>query len=204
VLAALLAGSAVPRPALASEEAEALVLPGAAFGGVVADLNGDGRREIVRLVPADGAPSYLAVEAWREVDGAWHAYPTSPALRRGVDGQAPHTWWRLPDRDGMLPQRVDEPARLLIWNDGQRERLLAATIGGSGLEPGCCLALHELVERDGELRVELVEPNLGPVAELHAADMTGDGVAELVLIGPGEAGEQAGPRPGLVAGTAEP
>jgi hypothetical protein len=190
----VLAGEQTPAGVVASPlgGAGVLSLPGKALSGTVADITGDGLREIVRLVPLSGDEAYLAVEAWREHDGGWQRYAAQPVVRRGVLRDAPHTWWQTPDRDGMVRLRADEPARLVSWSDGQRERLLVAAVGATGLELPCCLAIHEVAVEQGELRLALLEADAGSASELHALDMNGDGADELIVLAPvngGDAGQ---------------
>jgi hypothetical protein len=165
-------------------DADAVTLPGTAIAGAVADITGDGTREVVRLVPRDADETFLAVEAWREQGGVWRRLAAQPVVRRGALLDAPETWWETPDGEGMVRVRATEPARLMAWNDGQRERLLLAAVGSSGLEVPCCLVIHEVVVESGELRLSALATGEGPAGEIHALDMSGDGVDELVVIAP--------------------
>ena len=73
----LLAPAAHARAADASQplpdEPGARFLNGSAFGAIVADLDGDGSRELVRLVSKADSPGLLAVDGWRVDGDAWHS-----------------------------------------------------------------------------------------------------------------------------------
>lgn len=171
------AGEAQSLPA----EPGAHQLPGLSFGGAVADIDGDGVRDLVRLVSEPGAGGRLAVDAWR-VGGDGAVEPMGAVrLRRGASVDEVLDGFRQIDRDQMLPLGIDEPARLVIWHDGRRERLLVVTIGTDGLPVACCLTVWGVEMGRAGLTLALLANTQDNATSVRAVDMDGDGTDELFL-----------------------
>jgi hypothetical protein len=160
-----------PAPATAAvpEDPGTVVLPGPpTLQAVVADLDGAGSRDLVRLVR--GADASQLLEVWREAGGAW------ARLGDGVEVVAPE----IGRFDAV---HAPGPARLLVRTDGARERVAIVrqpSFDPPGLEPECCLEIHDVVPtRDG---VELRPVGSAPAAvdAILALDLDGDGVDELL------------------------
>ena len=169
--------ASVPRPApdavrAAPDEPGAHVLPDAAILQVVAaDLDGDGTRELVRLVRGDG--DAVLAEVWADRGGTWEL------LGEPVEVVPP----------SRVGQRIDDvfaatPVRLLVRRVAGSERVTVASqphfeeidVG----EP-CCLLLHDLLigPETGPRRVEVAEPSDFSDAIL-VIDLDGDGTDELL------------------------
>jgi hypothetical protein len=166
-----------PAPAAAvdavPDEPGAIVLPDAAILQVVAaDLDGDGEREVVRLVAGDG--DALLAEVWR----------------LGADG------WALVDepiqvlpesRDGprVNPVYAGVPLHLLVHRVAGGERVVVASqprFDEIDTGPSCCLVLHSLVLDGGELRRFAVAQPTDPVDGILVLDLDGDGTDELLTV----------------------
>lgn len=162
-------------------EPGALVLPGpATLHAAVGDLDGDGRRELVRLVGGPETNGRVEAEAWRLGSDGWIRAGGSIVVRRGTSVEEAFTE-RATARTGSTPVAVGEPARILAWSDGTRERLLIAALGDQPFGIPCCLTLWEPVLEGGALAlVARNEPN-GPGETLHAIDLDGDGADELLM-----------------------
>lgn len=170
--------AAVPIPG----EPGAQFIDGAAFGGIVADLDGDGARELVRLVPKADSPGVLAVDAWRvNADGSWQSLGEVPLTRAASVNEIVSE--RPAQRNPMRPVGVGEPARFLMWNDGTRERLLVATIAAS-LEPvACCLTVWQVDERSAgaPITLRLRLSTQGNATSIRSLDLDGDPADELFI-----------------------
>lgn len=186
----LAAGTATVPP-----EPGALVLPGpATLHAAVGDLDGDGSRELLRLVGGPETNGRIEAEAWRIGPDGWTRAGDSIVVRRGTSVEEAFTE-RATARTGSTPVAVGEPARILAWRDGTRERLLIAALGDQPFGIPCCLSLWEPVLNDGALAlVARNEPN-GPGETLHAIDLDGDGADELLMT----QSEPAQRTPGFVA-----
>ena len=149
-------GFAVPAAA-----AESIVLPGAAVAAVVVDLDGDGEREVARLVrtSSDG----VEVDAWHHGPDGWEAI-------RGAE---------------LLTEAGERAAALLRTGHGENERLLALTaepIANDQFGAMCCVSLHEVGQDSGAITLTPVRAaDLDRGAHhIQAADLDGDGIDELV------------------------
>jgi hypothetical protein len=172
VAAATVAALGVPSRAEASDEVE--ILPGATIYAVVADLDDDGAREIVRIVEAEA--NATAVEAWRHAPEGWQ--------------RAGRAAFVSPDEIGntTLADRALGAGALLVVRREGRERVLALTAQGlPGDQFGrvCCLALAEVRLRGD--RDMVLEPLAGEgldrsAAQLQAVDLDGDGTDELATL----------------------
>ena len=179
----LLAPAAHARAADASQplpdEPGARFLNGSAFGAIVADLDGDGSRELVRLVSKADSPGLLAVDGWRVDGDAWHSIGEVGLTRAASVDEILSE--RPARRNPQRPVGVGEPARFLIWNDGQREHLLVATIAAS-LEPvACCLTVWDVSESGGRLTLDLLLSTQGNATSILSLDLDGDAAAELFI-----------------------
>jgi hypothetical protein len=157
--------SAAPARATDAIPAEpgAVVLPDASIlQAVAADLDGDGSRELVRLVRAETGAALAEVFAL------------------GLEG------WAVVGRPVEVlaqgPEQPDIPLRLLVHRAGGAERVVIASQPSVVMDDGprCCLLLHELVLEAGELRREQVAEPSGSVDAILAIDLDGDGTDELL------------------------
>jgi hypothetical protein len=152
------------------DEPDAFVLPEAAtYQAVAADLDGDGAREIVRLVAGEGTA--IEAEAWGE----------------GGDG------WSLIGQIEVAPSSALGGTGVIVWA-GAPVRLLVRHTTASDIvtvvrqpsyrdadpdEP-CCLRLSDLRLDGDRLRlVDVADPALS-VDAVFAIDMDGDAIDELV------------------------
>jgi hypothetical protein len=191
LLLALVADLAAPGPMRAAAPPEAVPLPdepgaheleGLAFGAVVADLDGDGVRELVRLVSEAGAGGRLGIDAWHIGANGTATAIGAQRLRRGASVDEVIDGFRQIDRDQMLPVGIDEPAQFVIWHDGTRERLLVATIGTTDLPVACCLTVWAVgIGRDGGLSLTLLANTQDNATSVRAVDLDGDGTDELFV-----------------------
>ncbi|HEX6128721.1 MAG TPA: hypothetical protein VF071_06845 [Candidatus Limnocylindria bacterium] len=165
---------------------DAVALPGSpSYGAIVADVDGDGARELVGLVPWASNPALLAAEVFVMQDGR-------PASRGQVQlerAAAPDDTFagNNPDESPLLPLGVNEPARLLAVRIGGEERVLVATMQGATTDPGigrpCCLTLWWLsVDRTGATALQLIQNTAASGAWTVAADMDADGTDELAVV----------------------
>jgi hypothetical protein len=163
------------------DEPGAQFLEGVAFGAVVADLDGDGSRELARLVPKADSPGVLAVDAWRvDANGSWRALGERPLARAASVNEI--LTERPARRNPLRPVGVAEPARFLVWNDGMRDRLLIATIAASLQPVACCLTVWEVGwdPSDG-LRLEMRLSTQGNASSILSLDLDGDPADELFV-----------------------
>jgi hypothetical protein len=154
-------------PVAAADPREPVVLPGSSVVAVVADLDGDGAREVIRIVSSDGASSKLEAwqvveETWQVIDSTWRAVTSSELPTPGFAG--PMT---------LVPLRVDGEERVLLATS----RVDLADAYG---QP-CCLELHEVSLDAGELSIRPMAASGGPAGQVLAADLDADGTDELVL-----------------------
>ena len=171
-LGALLPGAAQGTAIVAMpDEPGVVVLPDAPIlQSVAADVDGDGRREVVRLVV--GAGDAVLAEVWGQGTQGWQ-------LRGDPVEVVP------PSRVGLRIDRVyqETPVRLLVRHVAGVERVTVASqphfeeidVG----EP-CCLILHDLAIADG---VALRRPVSGPsdfADVITVIDFDGDGTDELL------------------------
>lgn len=170
--ALLLVALAWPGTALAADGDEVATLPGFTALAHVADLDGDGESELVRLV-SERQWGPVALEAWSREGSAWRA--TARLSISGVSADAPA---------GLVTP--DQPATFLRWRDGEGERVLLVTSDGLRHEGGVDRFGIAAVTRSGT-RLELTPmpaDDEGPAARLQAADLDGDGIDELVVTEP--------------------
>ncbi len=154
-----------------ADEPGAIVLPDAPLlQAVAADMDGDGSRELVRLVrgPDDAA----FVEAFALGTGGWGSVgepvEVLPASRSGPR---------------INPVYAGVPLRLLVHRVAGAERVLVASqprFNEIDSGPPCCLVLDQVLIEDGELRRVSVSQPTDPVDGILAIDLDGDGTDELL------------------------
>ncbi|MGH2382754.1 MAG: hypothetical protein ACRDG7_16255, partial [Candidatus Limnocylindria bacterium] len=157
--------------AAAPDEPGAIVLPDAAIlQTVVADLDADGAREVVRLVRGDGDAVFT--EVWGLSAGGWD-------LRGAPVEVVP------PSRVGPRIDRVYQstPVRLLVRLVDGTERVTVASqphFEEIDVGPPCCLVLHDIGIEDG---LAVRRPVSGPsdfATAVIVIDFDGDGTDELL------------------------
>lgn len=167
------ASPAAPPPATPDvpDEPDAVVLSDRpTLQAVVADLEGSGARDLVRLV--QGERGSVIVEVWRHADGGWS--------RVGDDVEA------APEPSGGTGSAVgygSPPARLVVRDDGPRELVTLVRqphFLPPGLEPRCCLQLHDVLADAEGVRLRAVGSAREAVDALLALDLDGDGIDELL------------------------
>lgn len=181
----------VPLPA----EPPAIELPGLPVSTITFDLDGDGARELVRIIlDPNRSPGMIVEATWVDglEDGVVRAAQSLP-IRRDASVDEQLSALPRPDRNGTLAITVGDPARLLLMRrDGEQRVVVAAEGNGGGTGLPCCLTLWEVVpDAEGE---ELDLRRLGGIqqeaAEIAVADLDGDGTDELVAA---EIADQDGP-----------
>jgi hypothetical protein len=185
--AAALAGSGVtPAAAVGSVPREGGgVLPGQAQGAIVGDVDGDGVRELVRLVPWDANPGLLALEVVRMV-GDVPSIGDQVVVERATSVEDVLVGSNR-DEDELLPLRTSDPARLIAWRGGGRERVLLATMqgdpGSAVIERSCCLTLWWVtLDSGGGTELRYIGNTAASGAWIVAADMDADGTDELAVV----------------------
>lgn len=165
------------------DEVGAIRLDGPSYSTLVADLDGDGVRELVRVTTTGGDGTGLGVEVWRQAkDGSWDLTAPAVELRRAA---APGDRLKgIVDKDGTLPAKVGDGVRLLLWHQGSRERALAVVNGTDPTSSAfCCLTVWEVTEpaAGGPPRLRLLANTQLGGDTVFAADMNGDGTDELAV-----------------------
>ncbi len=152
-----------------------------ATAAMVADVDGDGSRELVRLLPWSTNPGQMAVELTQIDAGVVEA--RGDALLERTATSETSDLQRRPSDDNLLPLGVGEPARLLAWHEDGRESVLVATIGSTGLPRPCCLTLWRIgLDSRGSTAAVLVQQSSISAASILAADLDADGTDELVVV----------------------
>lgn len=153
------------------DEPGAVVLPEAAIlQAVVADLDGDGSREVVRLVRGNEDSALaevwsLRADGWALVD---EPVEVLPEARNGPR---------------VNPVYAGVPLRLLVHRVDGVDGVVVATqprFNEIDSGPPCCLVLHSLVVENGALRRVAVAPPTDPVDGILSIDLDGDGTDELL------------------------
>jgi hypothetical protein len=159
------AGDALP------PEPGAIVLPtGGTLQALAGDVDGDGDRELLRLVQDEMEVTLL--EVWSEDAWQWTLAGTPIEV---LSGQSPG-----PGRNRVY---AGAPARLLAWNDGSSERVLLVTQPRFELldvGPACCLLIKEVVLDRNGLRLASMGGQSNSVDAILALDLDGDGTDELL------------------------
>lgn len=154
------------------DEPGAFVLPDAPIlQTVAADLDADGRRELVRLVRGDGEAALAEVWVERAASWALLGEPVEVVPPSRVGTRINDVYTATPVR--LLVRRVDGLARVTIASQPHFEEI---DVG----EP-CCLILHDLVLDPGGLarRVAVAEP-IDFSDGVLVIDFDGDGTDELL------------------------
>ena len=151
------------------DEPGAFVLPEAeVYQAVVADLDGDGAREIVRLVA--GERTAIEAEAWGEERGEW-------ALLGQIEVAPP-----APVGGAGVINYAGAPVRLIVRHAGGRDLVTVVrqpVFREPDLDAECCLLIGDLRLDDRLRLIDLVDPAFS-VEAVFAIDMDGDGIDELV------------------------
>jgi len=176
-----------PSPALGASAVPAedtMPLPGTVVTALVGDVDGDGVRELVRVLPWETNPAQLGVDVVGIEDGRPAAHRPLGLRRestpedRDVVGRGP------PDAVGMYPVARGDPVGLLVWRDGARERVLVAT-NGIQVFGACCLTLWEVtIGVEGQTQPRLLAETGGGADAVLAVDLDGDGVDEVAVVKP--------------------
>ena len=155
------------------DEPGAIMLPERqTYQAVVADLEGNGSRDLVRLV--HGVLGSIQAEVWRHGDGGW--------TRVGGDVEV------IPELANGSQANViyaGTPARLLVRSVGEREHVTVVRqprFEEPGIQPPCCLQIHDIVVEDGEARLRAVGSSTNGVDAVIALDLDGDGTDELLAM----------------------
>lgn len=181
--AALLAVSPTPASAASVIPAETGVeLSSGARSAIVGDVDGDGIRELVRVLRWQNDPGRLAVEV-TSVDAAGRLVSGGQVLlRRAASPDDVFDGGPQVDRDGMLVVGAAEPARLLAWRVDGVERVIVAGIGTQGLPRPCCLTLWQVgLGSDGDTELRLLINTQRSASSIQAVDLDGDGTDEVVV-----------------------
>jgi hypothetical protein len=187
LLAAMLA---IPTTVLAAPPAAAVsglpedgavLLPGVVtLAAMAADVDGDGVKELVRLVPWETNPAYQAVEVL-SFDGG---VPRPRGQARVARAATPDDTFagRRPSADNLLPVSVNEPARLLRWRLDGQDQLLLVSIGTDELTRPCCLTVWQVALPDGETSLRFLQDTVSSAESILAADLDADGTDEIVIL----------------------
>ena len=170
LLLVLLAVGAAPGAALAAAPSRAVVLPGDAHAALVADVDGDGTNEVVRIL-GDTEIGHV-VETWGYDDEAWRLRGSVgiPELTRSASARPIAS---ANDASALLVWRADGRARVLVW----------ARWGASADDPDafpCCVSVHELIWQDGATHLERRPLDGGMADSVQVLDVDGDGTDELM------------------------
>ena len=153
------------------DEPGVVVLPDAPIiQAVAADVDADGRREVVRLVV--GAGDAILAEVWGEDSGSWqlHGDPVEVVPPSRVGTRIDPRFQETPVR--LLVRRVDGAERVTVASQPHFEEI--------DIGPPCCLILHDLAISDGSA---VIRPVSGPgefADVIIVIDFDGDGTDELL------------------------
>ena len=170
------------------DEPGAIRLDGPSYAAIVADVDGDGVPELVRVTGTGGDGTGIGVEVWQQTaDGSWDIMAPATPLQRA---HGPDEAVFAPiDPNGLAPARVGDGVRLLSWHQAGKERVLAivnAAYAASDAGP-CCLTVWEVTQPAGAgppiLRL-MANPHLGG-GTVFSVDMDGDGTDELATLAAG-------------------
>lgn len=159
----------IPRPVAGAvavpDEPSRMLVDEPAYDVALADLDGDGAREIVALV--GGERGRILAQAWTESAAGWAAL--GPPLEV------------VPSE--VTPGWAGAPVELLVLADAGRDRLVLLR-QPSDPEPDvavpCCLLIDLLELVDGSLRARDVAPITDKMDAALGLDLDGDGSDELV------------------------
>ncbi|MFN2484991.1 MAG: hypothetical protein ABR509_08750 [Candidatus Limnocylindria bacterium] len=190
VVGLTLVASATLGPTLARaadrDERDVTILPGHTIQALSADLDADGSREIVRLIPGDHDPYLVFVDVWREEASGWERAGAPRGVGRiANEDELAYLRRDVLDEQGLLALNVGEPARLIVWTDAGRERvaLVTSAIGDEWWVP-CCLTISSVELNAGGVELPLVSGDSLSGDSVLALDLDGDGTDELVVVEP--------------------
>ncbi len=172
LLGSPLSGASGPNAvAVLPEEPEAVVLPDAPIlQTIAADVDGDGQREVVRLVR--GADDAVFVEVWAQTGEAW-AQRGDPVLAvppSRIGARIDPVYLATPVQ--LLIRRVDGAERVTVASQPHFEEI--------DVGPPCCLQLHDLELRDGVVTRREVAESSNFSDALLVIDFDGDGTDEIL------------------------
>ena len=179
LVAASIASPAAGAQAVPPERAD--LLEGESFGAMVGDVDGDGVRELVRLVPWSVNPSQKAVEIISIRGGE----PRSHGQHLVERAATPDDTFagNNPAENALMAVGVREPARLIAWRGPDGERVLVGGIGVNDLPRPCCLTLWwVMLDRSGATELELIQDTMSSSRHVVAVDLDDDGVDELAVV----------------------
>lgn len=173
ILLALLAGLSPLLPAglpvaaavAVPDEAGGMLVDGLTYDVALADLDGDGAREIVALVP--GERGAMDARAWTEAAGGWVELGPPVEVVPAV----------------IVPGWAGAPTELLVLADAGRDRLLLLrqpSYDEPDIGVRCCLLLDTLELVGGRLRVREMAAITDSMDAALGVDLDGDGIDELV------------------------
>ena len=170
--------SAVAAGGFAPEEG-VVEAPGSTYQAVVADLDADGVRELVRLIALPHPSQALAVDIWVEDDDGWRPVGGPVLLRREPDSAEAAAYDRnLVDARGRLRVATPDGTRLVVLRAGGFDRVVVAT--SVTISHTCCLSLLGIeLSADGPRVVSLAD-RLPAADSALALDADGDGSDELL------------------------
>jgi hypothetical protein len=172
LLLVLIAALSAPGPAHAADGTRAAVLPGDAHAALVADVDGDGANELVRILGDRDTGD--VVEAW-----AHHGETWGPLGSVGIPQLT-----RSEGDERMVPG--SDASGLLVWQaDGRSRVLVLARWGVPADDPNgfpCCVSIYELIWRDGAIHLEPRALSEGMADYVQSIDVDGDGTDELVRV----------------------
>jgi hypothetical protein len=171
ILVIALVALVAPAPVDAADDGS-VVLASDALTSMVADLDGDGDREVVAIRRHPDDSERLIVEAWGTADGGWASIGSASLERWDAEESGPQ-----PARFGL------EGYALLALRDGSSTRAIVATVteDGDDVGGGCCLSISVVGIGEAGIAVDLVGGSLGGAESLQVADVDGDRVDEVVV-----------------------
>ncbi len=169
------------RAATTIPDDQARLLPGTVIAAVVGDVNGDGVRELVRIVADGGQPAVQVVSIGAGGTVTTHGEAILSRVLAPADPASSG------DANGMVAQSLNDLARLLVVRVAGHERVLVATESVDALVRSCtCLSLWQLAINP---TTDATELRLLPGQHVSAtgvtvADLDGDGTDELAVANP--------------------
>lgn len=173
----------VPSGALAADgfapEEGVVEPPGDTYQAVVADLDGDGVNELVRLISVPPPSQALAVDIWAEEGDGWRPVGGPVLLRRLPDPSEAAAFDRnLVDGRGRLRIATPDGTRIVVIRSRASERVIVAssvTVGRA-----CCLSLLGIELSASGPRVVPLADRFPAADTALALDADGDGSDELL------------------------
>ena len=160
-------------PAHAADATPILALPGDSYGALVADLDDDGSRDLLRVRDTAAGAS---LEAWEAPDGKWALTASVPIVRAEANGSL------VPLTPTM------DPAVILATRQAGHLRPLLITGGVTASGSGCC-ASSWWIDRDGASLRLTAAPGLPHAFDQGSLlDTDADGTDELLLFDVNDSG----------------